>query len=122
MKKGLFISVILIVALFSSCATSSGTTVSRVDANTKVDLSGRWNDVDVRLVCESLINDCLSSPRVSQFIREYSSGNRGRLPAVMGESGGHILDISSILNSNAARKDVPTPSPVPETPHAEEPQ
>jgi uncharacterized protein (TIGR02722 family) len=51
--------------LFSACASSS---VKRVDAGKQIDLSGYWNDTDVRIVCEALINDALNSPRVAQTI------------------------------------------------------
>jgi uncharacterized protein (TIGR02722 family) len=70
--------------LLASC--SSSPKVDRIQADTVVDLSGRWNDSDVRLVCESLVNDCLSSPRVTQFINQYSSRNGGKLPVcIVGE-------------------------------------
>ena len=65
MKKTFFcVMAIAIVTLFAGCATTS---VARVDADTQTDLSGYWNDTDVRIVCESLINDCLSSARVAKF-------------------------------------------------------
>jgi len=79
LKKSLIFILLLFIALFSAC--SSNPKVKRVDADSQIDLSGRWNDVDVRTVSNSLINDCLSSPRVSQFIQQYSSQNNGRLPA-----------------------------------------
>jgi len=66
----------MIAALFVSCASSSG--VTRVDANTNIDLSGYWNDTDVKIVCQSLINDCLSSPRVDQAIKA-----KGKTPTVI---------------------------------------
>ena len=83
MKKNLFVSVALsmLVILFSAC--SSGPKVQRVDPNSRIDLSGRWNDADMRMVSDSLINDCLTSPRVSQFIQQYSSQHRGSLPACL---------------------------------------
>ena len=72
---------ILIISLLGAC--SSHPRVTRVDAESQVDLTGRWNDYDVRMVCESLINDVLSSPRVTQFIRDFSAQNEGRFPAVL---------------------------------------
>ena len=36
--------------------------VTRVEPDTTVDLSGRWNDTDSRLVAEAMINDVLASP------------------------------------------------------------
>ena len=68
MKK--FFSVftaMMVLLLLSSC--TSGPKVQRVDASTQTDLSGYWNDTDVRIVCETLIADCLNSPRVDQAIR-----------------------------------------------------
>jgi TolB-like protein len=38
------------------------------------DLSGYWNAIDVKIVCETLINDCLSNARVAQEIR--AMGNK----------------------------------------------
>lgn len=96
------------VALLAGCA-SSNPKVSRVEADTQIDLSGYWNDTDVRIVCESLIADCESSARIAQF----ESKNR-RLPVFIvgsfrNESDEHI-DTSiitkkmetAILNSGKA--------------------
>jgi uncharacterized protein (TIGR02722 family) len=71
--KGLVFSAA--VLLFGACASTS---VSRVDANTQVDLSGYWNDTDVRIVCDSLIKACLDSPRVAQ-----ETARLGRAPVVL---------------------------------------
>jgi uncharacterized protein (TIGR02722 family) len=54
------------VVFFAAC--SSTPKVKRVQADTVTDLSGYWNDTDVRLVCDSLIKDCISSARVQQAI------------------------------------------------------
>jgi uncharacterized protein (TIGR02722 family) len=67
----------LVFLLLASCQSSPG--VKRVDPNSDTDLSGYWNDRDVRIVCESLINDCLSSPRVDQAIKAMG----GRTPIVL---------------------------------------
>lgn len=85
MKKVFFTSItmILVLALFSACETSGPTKVERVDASKQIDLSGRWNDSDVKTVSDSLIKDCLNSPRVAQFIQQYSQRNSGRTPACL---------------------------------------
>jgi uncharacterized protein (TIGR02722 family) len=70
-----------IIALFAAC--SSVPKVSRVDADTQIDLSGRWNDTDIRLVCDTLIRDALASNRVDQYIRDFSGKNGGSLPVVI---------------------------------------
>ena len=75
------VAVLLMIMVLSAC--SSNPRVQRVDADTQVDLSGRWNDTDVRLVSDSLISDALSSPRVATFIQEFSARNGGRLPTVI---------------------------------------
>jgi len=69
MKKLLIVLCVLL--LLSSCGTTS---VKRVESGSQKDLSGYWNAVDVKIVCENLINDCLSSGRVNQEIR--ARGNK----------------------------------------------
>ena len=76
MKKYLFVFGALLLLL---CSCASGPQVSRVDATTQTDLSGYWNDTDVRIVCDALINDCLNSQRVDQAIKAM----RGRTPTVI---------------------------------------
>jgi len=78
MKK--FIVVLAIVLLISSCASmSTGGGVTRIASNTQTDLSGYWNDTDVRIVCKFLIDSCLNSSRVDQAIRARG----GRTPTVV---------------------------------------
>lgn len=64
--------------LLGSCATGSGTTVSRIAADEVVDLSGRWNDSDSRLVAEKMIESLLSSRWLNNFRNE-----EGRDPVVI---------------------------------------
>ena len=89
MKKLLIILITVCLLVASSC--SSKPKVTRVDAGTQTDLSGYWNDTDVRIVCESLIRDCINSPRVAQAI----ANKRNKLPVVLvgsfkNESSEHI--------------------------------
>ncbi len=76
MKK--FIAVILIVMGFflGGCAS---TKVARVETNEVIDLSGKWNDTDSRLVSEEMIKDALARPWHKQFLRAHS----GDLPVVI---------------------------------------
>ncbi|MDR0599904.1 MAG: penicillin-binding protein activator LpoB [Treponema sp.] len=60
--------------LLASC----GHSVNRVEANTQTDLSGYWNDTDLRLASDALIKDCLTGPRLSQF-----NTARGRPPVII---------------------------------------
>jgi len=89
MRKFRFFLAAIVLLLAASC--SSDPKVTRVDPKTQTDLSGYWNDTDVRIVCESLINDCLKSPRVAQEIQN----KRGKIPTVLvgrfaNESSEHI--------------------------------
>jgi uncharacterized protein (TIGR02722 family) len=95
MKK-IIVILIAVLLVFSSCATQAG--VARVDSSTQIDLSGYWNDTDVRIVCEALIRDCLSSQRVDQAIRAF--GNKTPMVIVgrfRNESSEHID--TSIISS-----------------------
>lgn len=68
MKKIQCITVFAAIGLlFSSCAI---TTVYRVDSSTQADISGYWNDTDVKIVCTALIEDCINSPRIERFSQE----------------------------------------------------
>jgi len=80
-KKFIFILCMILCIFITAC--SSAPKVSRVDAGTQTDLSGRWNDTDVRLVCEALINSAVSSPRLDEFIRDFRAKNKGALPTVI---------------------------------------
>jgi penicillin-binding protein activator len=42
--------------LIAGCTTK----VSRVQSDSTIDLTGKWNDTDSRLVADAMINDCLS--------------------------------------------------------------
>jgi uncharacterized protein (TIGR02722 family) len=89
-------AVLAAFVLLASC--SSNPKVTRVDAGAQIDLSGLWNDTDVRIVCNSLIKACLDSPRVAQEI-----ARRGGTPTVLvgnfrNESDEHI-DTSIISSS-----------------------
>jgi len=82
MKRYLLVSTVLVLAfvLFSAC--SSAPRVARVDTDARIDLSGRWNDTDARIVSASLINDCLTAPSVARFIEQFYAEN-GRRPAAL---------------------------------------
>ena len=51
------------ITIFSSCSASKQ--VTRVDADTTIDLSGRWNDTDSRMVADDIIQDCLTHPWIN---------------------------------------------------------
>lgn len=59
-----FAATLLAIAL-ASCGSTSN--VSRVSSDTVTDYSGYWNDTDVRIVAETLVNGCVSSNAVVAF-------------------------------------------------------
>ena len=69
--------IISIIALVSGCAT--GPKIERVESDTTVDVSGRWNDTDSRLVAQEMINDCLSRSWVDRF----QARNNQHIPSVI---------------------------------------
>lgn len=60
MVTGRLIVAVLLAAIVTGC--SGGKEVTRIDPGEQVDLSGRWNDTDSRLVSEEMIADCMSRP------------------------------------------------------------
>jgi len=64
-----------LLLLSGGCASTS---VSRVDAATVTDLSGRWNDTDSRMVAEAMIQEALSRP----WLATYTGANK-RPPVVV---------------------------------------
>lgn len=58
--------------VFDSC--NSTQQVTRVDENTVIDLSGRWNETDSRLVAEEMISDMMLRPWLAEF--EKAMGRR----------------------------------------------
>ncbi|MEO9966969.1 MAG: penicillin-binding protein activator LpoB [Reichenbachiella sp.] len=49
--------------------TSCSRTVTRVSPDQQIDLSGRWNDTDSKLVAETMIQDVLNRAWISDFNR-----------------------------------------------------
>jgi uncharacterized protein (TIGR02722 family) len=70
-----FALVIGLVAL-TGCG---GKEVTRIDTDTTVDLSGKWNDADSRMVSEEVIDDMLDSPWLARF----EARNDGERPTVI---------------------------------------
>ena len=58
--------VVLTIALINGCANRK---ITRVDPNETIDLSGRWNDSDSRLVSEEMIVDLLTSAWIPRYLK-----------------------------------------------------
>lgn len=67
MKGKVWIAIIciLVIGVVAGCGTS--TKVKRVESDVVVDLSGKWNDTDSRLVAEEMIKDCVERPWLNKF-------------------------------------------------------
>lgn len=76
MKK-IFLLVCSLALVQYSCTTSKK--VERVDANTQIDLSGRWNDTDSRLVSEEMMKDALGRA----WLTDFSQTQTGKKPTVI---------------------------------------
>jgi hypothetical protein len=53
--------------------------VTRIDPNEQVDLSGRWNNTDSRLVAEEMIDDILRN----KWVNDHQEGHNGQRPVVI---------------------------------------
>lgn len=75
MKLLKLISLLSISLFLFSCET---TNIDRVDPTTQTDLSGYWNDTDVRIVADDLINQLINATWYTNYIRET-----GKKPVVI---------------------------------------
>ena len=89
------VKVNFIVAIFAAMLmTACSTSVERLDSSSQVDLSGAWNDTDSQLVAREMIEDVLSRPWMSKFVKA-----EGKDPAVIV---GKIKNLShEHINTNA---------------------
>jgi len=69
----------LVLALPLALSACSIRRVERIDATAVTDLSGRWNDVDSRLVANALIEQSLTGPWATAF----ATANGGNAPTVI---------------------------------------
>jgi penicillin-binding protein activator len=66
------------VMLICLAATGCAPGVSRIEPNQAMDLSGRWNDTDSRMVADKMINELLGSEK----FRDYAK-SLGKKPAII---------------------------------------
>lgn len=72
--------IVAVLCLFAMAVTSSMAAgkVKRLSEDKVIDLNGYWNENDVKIVCDVLIEDCVQSPRVAKFEEK-----NGRPPVVI---------------------------------------
>ena len=73
MKPVLLISLVTLVAF--SCAKR---TVVRINPSEQIDLSGRWNDTDSKLVAQQMVKEFLEAGRYQQY-----ADDKGSRPAII---------------------------------------
>ncbi|MCU4175457.1 penicillin-binding protein activator LpoB [Carboxylicivirga sp. N1Y90] len=78
MKTNLILTLALVLSLglFSACSSHK---VERVDTKEAIDLSGRWNDTDSRLVAEEMVNQVLGGA----WIDNHNAEADGKKPVVI---------------------------------------
>jgi PBP1b-binding outer membrane lipoprotein LpoB len=64
-------------------ATGCARQVIRIAPEQAIDLSGRWNDVDSRLVADALIQQSFASSTAEGWAMRYARDHGGRMPTVM---------------------------------------
>jgi uncharacterized protein (TIGR02722 family) len=77
-------------AVATLVACSNMPVVERLEVDETVDLSGRWNDTDSRLVSEEMVSDALARPWSGEF--RGATGNKPRVivGSVRNESHEHL--------------------------------
>jgi uncharacterized protein (TIGR02722 family) len=74
------------IGLISGC----GAKVKRTEVDQTIDLSGRWNDSDSRMVSEEMIRDCLDRPWLNKFNEKSNRNPTVIVGTVVNRSHEHI--------------------------------
>jgi uncharacterized protein (TIGR02722 family) len=77
-----------LAALALGCG--GGTTVTRVDPDTEIDLSGYWNDTDSRLVADEMIGDALNAPWYLNHVQSHADKPTMIVGTIRNKSSEHI--------------------------------
>ncbi len=67
--------VVVTCLLLTSCVTS----VNRVETDSDIDISGKWNDVDSRKISEGIAQELFTQP----WYARYTAKIKGRLPVLI---------------------------------------
>ena len=78
MRGNVRLAFLLLVVLALAVGCSSAPKVRRVAVEETIDLSGRWNDSDSRMVADEMIKDCLNRPWLAVF-----QSRKGMKPVVI---------------------------------------
>ncbi|MFC2061340.1 penicillin-binding protein activator LpoB [Elusimicrobiota bacterium] len=78
---------LVVIAGFWGC----GKKVKRIDVAETVDLSGKWNDTDSRLVSEEMMKDCLARPWVVNYVQKSGEKPTVIVGTVVNKTDEHII-------------------------------
>lgn len=79
MTRGVRLAFLVLLVTVFAIGCAAGPKVERTAVEETIDLSGRWNDSDSRMVAEEMIQDCLQRPWLSRFMTAHN----GRRPTVI---------------------------------------
>lgn len=79
LRSTLILAALLALTFLALAGCGRSTKVTRIDTDSTVDLSGRWNDADSRMVAEEMIQDSLNRPWLARF----EGANPGKRPTVI---------------------------------------
>ena len=88
MKKEMLIPIAII--LFGIVGCNPTQQVTRVDEKQQIDLSGRWNDTDSRLVSEEMVKDALARIWLTDFLETNGQKPTTIVGIVKNKSSEHI--------------------------------
>ena len=81
--------------LILGCGESK--TVTRVEPDQAIDLSGDWNDTDSRMVAEEMVKDALNRPWLGEFKGEKKRSAVVIVGTVRNRSSEHIASTAFII-------------------------
>ena len=109
MIKKLFVVFSAVVCIFSfvGCMSvnSSGQSVERINPNKQTDLSGYWNDTDVRIIAETLVEECVNAPAIIRYIKENQKEPVVQLGSFKNRSDEH-LDTEILATKEELREEI----------------
>ncbi|MFY8020742.1 MAG: penicillin-binding protein activator LpoB [Bacteroidia bacterium] len=96
MKKLIYGAGLVLAFTFSNCTQQRQ--VQRVNPNQVIDLSGRWNDTDSKLVAEEMIKDVLDRPWRMNFENKFGKKPTVIIGQVKNKTSEHIDATNFIKN------------------------
>ena len=78
MRGNVRLTLLVLVVLGLAVGCGSAPKVRRIAVEETIDLSGRWNDSDSRMVADEMIKDCLNRPWLPEF-----QSHKGKKPVVI---------------------------------------